>query len=282
MMKVRKGYKVTNSEMKCRDFQFKLNKWFHVKGDVVPCQNGFHWCIKADDCFNYYDFDSNNRVFEVEVKGSTVNNDDKSCSRSIRLVRELSWHEVLELVNTGANNAGRGNSGDKNSGDWNSGSRNSGDRNSGPSNSGYRNSGSRNSGSSNSGSRNSGDWNSGSRNSGDWNSCNYETGFFNSKQSDMINVFNKPCKRKDWDNAPKPEFIYISLTTWIDGWNMTDEEKANNPDWEVREGYLKTLSYKEAWVDAYKKATQKDIKLLKALPNFDADVFEEITGIRVD
>jgi len=62
---------------------------------------------------------------------------------------------------------------------------------------------------------------------------------------------------------------------------MTDKEKIDNKNAFVCEGYLKTLGYKEAWAEAYKGASKDDIKLLKALPNWDADVFESITGIKV-
>lgn len=62
---------------------------------------------------------------------------------------------------------------------------------------------------------------------------------------------------------------------------MTDDEKKNNPQAETTGGYLKTFDYKEAWRQAYDNADKKDIELLKALPNFDAKVFEEITGIKV-
>jgi len=62
---------------------------------------------------------------------------------------------------------------------------------------------------------------------------------------------------------------------------MTDKEKADNKNAFVCEGYLKTLGYKEAWAEAYKGVSNDDIKLLKALPNWDAEVFEEITGIKV-
>lgn len=63
---------------------------------------------------------------------------------------------------------------------------------------------------------------------------------------------------------------------------MTEREKEDNPNCKTAGGYLKTLEYKEAWRLAYESATQEDIELLKALPNFDVDVFEEISGIRVD
>ena len=179
--------------------------------------------------------------------------------------------------NTGIdNNSGYGNSGDWNSGDWNSGNRNSGTRNSG-----YGNSGNRNSGNGNSGNWNSGDRNSGDRNSGDWNMCDYETGAFNTYQADTIRVFNEPCSRAEWERANKPLFIYFDLCVWVDESDMTDAQKKEDPDFHARGGQLQTKEYKQAWREAYAAATPEDIELLKALPNFDADVFEELTGIKV-
>ena len=62
---------------------------------------------------------------------------------------------------------------------------------------------------------------------------------------------------------------------------MTDEEKIQYPKAYVCDGYLKSFTYKEAWANAFKGATERDIELLKALPNFDTEVFEEITGIKI-
>jgi hypothetical protein len=63
---------------------------------------------------------------------------------------------------------------------------------------------------------------------------------------------------------------------------MTDKEKIDNRNAFVTEGYLKIIPYKEAWAIAYKDASEEDIGLLKALPNWDADVFKEITGIDIE
>jgi hypothetical protein len=62
---------------------------------------------------------------------------------------------------------------------------------------------------------------------------------------------------------------------------MTDDEKKDNKNAYVTEGYLKRIDYKEAWATAYESADKGDIELLKALPNFDAKVFEEISGIKI-
>ena len=142
-----------------------------------------------------------------------------------------------------------------------------------------RNSGNRNSGNRNSGNRNSGNWNSGDRNSGDWNLCDRETGYFNSTQSEEIRIFGKPCKRNIWENTEKPDFIYFNLTEFISDYDMSEEEKKAHPEFEILGGYLKKYSYEEAWLNAWNKADDNDKKLLYALPNFDWQIFTEISGI---
>jgi hypothetical protein len=62
---------------------------------------------------------------------------------------------------------------------------------------------------------------------------------------------------------------------------MSDKDKIDYPKAYVCDGYLKTYTYKEAWQKAFKSASKEDIELLKALPNFNAKVFEEITGIKI-
>jgi hypothetical protein len=63
---------------------------------------------------------------------------------------------------------------------------------------------------------------------------------------------------------------------------MSEQDKINHPEAYIYDGYLKTFTYKKAWMNAYKQASKREIELLKALPNFDKDVFFEITGIMVD
>jgi len=283
-----KAYKVFNSDLTCRNFQYEIGKTFKHEGKIQLCESGFHACLKIVDCFNYYSFDPNNRVCEVELSGEIIKGEDKSVCSEITLIKELTWSDILSLVNTGNDNSGYGNSGNLNSGNRNSGHCNSGNKNSehynsGNNNSGNLNSGYRNSGNSNSGNWNSGNLNSGNRNSGDWNSCNMENGYFNSKKSYIIRVFNKKCTSEIWAKSEKPSFIYnIILNKWISFDDMTDDEKKSFPNASICNGYLKTYSYKEAWRNAYNNASEHDIELLKKLPNFNADVFEKITGIRID
>jgi len=298
-----KCYKVFNPDWTCNGFRYEIGKTYLMKEEPILCKRGFHACKEASDCFSYYDFNPRNKIAEVILSGKIIGkNGNKQASNKIRIVKEITWGKMLELANigignSGYRNSGNCNSGNQNSGNYNSGNCNSGNQNSGNQNSGncnsgycnsgncnsgYRNSGYRNSGNYNSGNQNSGNCNSGNQNSGNCNSGNYNSGYFNSITPDEILVFNKPCKKSDWEDIDKPLFIScINITQWISWLDMSDEEKKENNNAFVTGGYLKSISYKEAWKLAFDSENKEDIKLLKALPNFDAKVFEKITGIRI-
>ena len=61
---------------------------------------------------------------------------------------------------------------------------------------------------------------------------------------------------------------------------MTDKEKKENKSAFVCRGYLKVYGYKEAWANLWKTLSDKEKNSFKTLPNFDAIIFEEITGIK--
>ena len=185
--------------------------------------------------------------------------------------------------NSGDSNSGYWNSGDRNNGNWNSGNWNSGNRNSGNRNSGYwnsgdSNSGDRNSGNWNSGNRNSGNRNSGDWNSGDWNSGDRNSGFFNT-DSPLVRIFNKETNIPR-NNIEFPYFLYFDLTVWVSHDTATEEEKeTHKTEIETCGGFLKTLSYKEAFRIAWDKAEKKEHEKLLKLPNWNNEIFKEITGI---
>ena len=138
-----------------------------------------------------------------------------------------------------------------------------------------------NTGNWNTGDRNTGDRNTGNWNTGDWNTGYRNTGYFNTETPNTILAFNKPCSREAWDAADKPDFIFFNLTEWVHESDMTDQEKIDNPTFCTTGGYLKAHDYKEAFQAAYAEASDEDKAKLLALPNFDADVFYEISGIDV-
>ncbi len=259
-----KGYKVFNPDWACRGFQYKVGETYSHDGDIEVCKKGFHFCQKASDCFNYYRFDSNNRVAEVEAMGAVKTEGDKSVTDKIRIIREIPWEELLTIVNVGKNCTGINNTGDRNTGDWNTGYHNTGDRNTGDRNTGY--------------------WNTGDRNTGYWNSTNYSTGFFNSAQAPLY-IFNKPTVLSSEEilNLRGMEVLCQNYKNswWISSADMTEKEKAEHSEYETTGGYLKTVPFKTACQMMWDKLTAEERKAVKELPNFDAEVFREITGVDV-
>ena len=126
-----------------------------------------------------------------------------------------------------------------------------------------------------------GNFSTGYRSTGDWSIGDRSTGHFSTIDYSGFGTFNKPCTPEEWDAAEKPRFIYLDLTEWIQIDYMTEEEKENNPSSKTNNGYLKVYDYKEAWKKAWDNATESDKVLLYNLPNFDAEVFKEISGIDV-
>ena len=278
-----KGYKVFDKDWTCREFQYEVGKTYEMKEDPVCCERGFHFCGKLIDCFGYYDFNSENKVAEIEALGTIDDNGNKEkyCTNKIKIVRELSWHEVLDLVNTGKDNTGRGNAGNRNAGNENTGNCNTGNWNIG-----NWNAGNRNAGNWNAGNRNTGNENTGNRNTGDWNSTDFSTGCFNTKE-EKIRLFNKRSKwtYRDWRCSLARDLMCDcphTKTVWINEKYMTDSEKEENSTWKRTGGYLKTIEVtnedKQKWWDNLDDEEQEEIK---SLPNFDKEIFKEITGIEV-
>ena len=91
-----KGYKVFNPDWTCKGMKYEVGKTYEYKGEIGLCKAGYHFCRRLTDCFNFYSFDPNNKVAEIEALG-IVHTSGKSVTDRIRIVRELSWYEVLDL-----------------------------------------------------------------------------------------------------------------------------------------------------------------------------------------
>ena len=284
-----KGFNVKeDGTLYCRDMTFKVGEIAEVKGPLVICENGIHFCWNLNDINDYYNL-RENVVCEVEPLGEIVADvDGKKCfTNKLKLLRMLTKEEVLKISNTGLGNSGyinsgNWNSGSRNSGNCNSGSRNSGDCNSGDCNSGDWNSGSRNSGDWNSGDWNSGDWNSGNWNSGDWNSGDWNSGFFNENENKCY-IFDKLSDMTvlQFRNSRFYEALIsvpFILTEWVE---YTEEEKKADKVKELIGGYLKKYEYKEACKTWWDKLSDKNKEIIHEIPNFDAEKFYRITGIQI-
>ena len=291
-----KGYKVFNPDWTCRGFQYEVGKIFEE--DVKPscCDRGFHFCKKAADCFSYYSFNSKNKVAEVIALGEVDTDGKKSCTNKIQIVREIPWQELLTIVNIGKDCTGFCNTGDCNTGDWNTGDWNTGNRNTGNRNTGNRNTGDWNTGDCNTGDCNTGDWNTGNRNTGDWNTGDWNTGDWNKSsfntgcfntEEQKIMLFNKPSDMtyNDWlrsDARYLLNQIPKDVVEWVYEENMTDEEKTAHPTYETAGGYLKVLDESECGQLWWGSLSDFQKNYIRSIPNFDAEIFEQCTGIKVD
>ena len=239
------GYKAFDENLQCRGFQFEVGKTYETgktKEEMKICTNTvFHFCRELHRIENVSDYCiSKSRVCEVIAEGDVVTDGDKYGTNKLTILREIP-HEELNEYNSC--NSGNRNSGDCNSGNWNSGNRNSGDCN-------------------------SGNWNS-----GDWNS-----GFFNTN-SPFVRIFNKETKVSR-DDIDFPSFLYFNLTVWVSHDTATDEEKEEHKvDIETCGGFTKAISYKEAFRIAWNKASKEEHKKLLKLPNWNNEIFMEISGI---
>lgn len=311
MMNQVKGFKVFNHDWTCREKQYTCPGKFEENIKVELCKSGMHFCERAVDCFNYYTFSPENKVAEVVAYGDVMKIGDKCCTDKLEIVREISWHELLEIVNMGRGCTGIRNTGDQNSGDRNTGIRNTGDRNTGICNAGYRNTGSynfgdynsgywnfgctnagnnntgsQNAGNWNSGNFNAGDWNKGNFNTGDWNLSNYSNGCFNTNKQTMY-MFNQPSNWTyyDWAISEARRIMdgYPALTIdWIPLNFMNEKEEIEHPEAKTTGGYLKVINEycnPQEWWDSL-SAFEQDIVL--ELPNFNSEIFYEITGIDVN
>ena len=201
------------------------------------------------------------------------------------------------------NNVGIRNTGHFNSGDCNTGNRNFGNRNFGDCNTGNCNIGNCNIGNRNSGNRNSGNWNTGNDNFGDFNTGNGNFGVFNTGDFNgtncaycfdeiepTISFFNQPSTwtLSQWRESTACGILHCLCARpveWFALQDMTEAEKKKYPECETLKGWLKPLNREEQTaqtVEKWKALSDEKKRLVMSIPNFDKEIFKQITGIDVD
>ena len=235
------GFKVFRPDWTCDPTGYNPKQYtcpgkFEEEGELDVCGHGMHFCQTAADCFNYYSFNSENKVAEVIAYGEVRTEGDKSCTDKLEIVREIPWDEVLRIVNLGKNCTGR-----CNTGDWNT---------------------------------------------GDWNKSSFNTGCFNTEEQKIM-LFNKPSNMtySEWLDSDARYLlnqIPKDVVEWVYEEDMTDEEKAAHPTYETTGGYLKVLDESECGQLWWGSLSDRRKEIIKSIPNFDAEIFFQCTGVRVD
>ena len=124
----------------------------------------------------------------------------------------------------------------------------------------------------NTGMFNSGSLNSGDRNSGDFCSCDYSSGIFMTKKI-TYEAFNKQLTKEEYDDLIGSEGFMLLQCFRLYAFKTRTEKNGQK--------HLAYLSYKASWQMFWQTLTPMQKLTVKRMPHFDADVFYEITGIKL-
>lgn len=102
-----------------------------------------------------------------------------------------------------------------------------------------------------------------------------------------IMMFNKPSNwtYNDWYESDARWLlnqIPKDVVEWIWSNDTTDEEKEQHPTYKTTGGYLKVLDESECGQLWWGSLSDRQKDIIKAIPNFDAEIFFQCTGVRVD
>ena len=96
-------------------------------------------------------------------------------------------------------------------------------------------------------------------------------------------IFNKKVSEEVYNNTIKlirAKDLKLPITKWVEYKNLDKDEQTTVT--KQLDGKLKTLSYKDAWKQLWSKLSSDDKNFFKTLPNFNSEIFEGITGIKVE
>ena len=94
-----KAYKAFNEDLTCRGFkyetrrgfQYEIGETYEIDEEPVPYGQGFHACENLDDIFNHYPPINKIRIFEVELDGDIVKDDDLYTANKITILKEINY-----------------------------------------------------------------------------------------------------------------------------------------------------------------------------------------------
>ena len=99
------GYKGFDSNLCCRLHPYTIGECYKINGRPNLCTKGYHYCLTLTDVLNYYDLSSacGNRYCIVAGWGARRSEDGRSsdskrCTANLKLLRELTMEEVIDIL----------------------------------------------------------------------------------------------------------------------------------------------------------------------------------------
>lgn len=102
------GYKGTEKDMKCHNYQYELGKRHDMPEDeeIMECQSGFHLCLNLKDVYGYYTIGDDHRFFKVRAlvreddfarcgDRGRLRRKDKLVAKSIEFISECTVDEIF-------------------------------------------------------------------------------------------------------------------------------------------------------------------------------------------
>ena len=86
-----KAYKASYNGV-CRDFKYEVGQTYEIT-NIKICKRGFHACYKMVDTLNYYDYNEDFVLFEVELLGNIIEENNKVVTDKIKIVRVVPLEE---------------------------------------------------------------------------------------------------------------------------------------------------------------------------------------------
>ena len=185
---------------------------------------------------------------------------------------------------TGRYSTGHQSTGHCSTGNYSTGHQSTGHQSTGNYSTGYQSTGSHSTGHQSTGSHSTGHLSTGHLSTGNWSTSDLSTGHFCTKDGKGFGAFNKKLHKKYeesvriWNEAEKPECLFFSITEWVALDMMSQSEKEQSPSSSITGGFLKVYDYKEAFTKSVTSASKEERDLIRALPNFNDEVFFEISG----
>ena len=238
-----KGYKMFDADWKCSGtnngkkykFQYRVGETYTHQGKISMCNAGFHFCKELQQCFNFYEAATWNHIAEVEALGEIIEGENKCVTNQIRIVREISFDEIKNVLSNGVNmsNGVNGSNGVNRSNGVN-------------------------------------------ESYGILDCYGVSNALFLANKPQEYTIFGKTVDKNYWDR------VQNNLVRLLNGWiptfnNLKSLYLQYGSDWKLTPiPRAAEISKEEAWRDMPREA----IEYIKSLPEFDGDMFYEITGIK--